>query len=48
MASTPKRTEVELELLTDTYMLLMIEKNIRGGTCHAIYRYATANIKCIK
>ena len=48
MAITPKRTEVELELLTDTYMLLMIEKNIRGGICHAIYRYATANIKCIK
>ena len=24
-------------------MLLMVEKGIRGGTCHAIYRYAEAN-----
>ena len=48
MASAPKRTEIELELLTDTDMLLMIEKNIRGGICHAIYRCATANSKCIK
>ena len=24
-------------------MLLMIEKGIRGGICHAIYRYAKAN-----
>ena len=26
-------------------MLLMVEKGIRGGTCHAIYRYAKANNK---
>ena len=24
-------------------MLLMVEKGIRGGICHAIYRYAKAN-----
>ena len=24
-------------------MLLMIEKGIRGGICHAIHRYAKAN-----
>ena len=26
-------------------MLLMVEKGIRGGTCHSIYRYAKANNK---
>ena len=35
-----KKTEVEFELLTDIDMLLMIEKGIRGGICHAIHRYA--------
>ena len=29
-------------------MLLMVEKGIRGGICHAIYRYATGNNKYIK
>ena len=24
-------------------MLLMVEKGIRGGICHAIHQYATAN-----
>ena len=31
-----RKTEVKLELLTDTDMLLMVEKGIRGGICHAI------------
>ena len=26
-------------------MLLMVEKYIRGGICHSIYRYAKANSK---
>ena len=29
-------------------MLLMIEKGIRGGICHAIHRYARANDKYMK
>ena len=43
-----KKTEVKLELLTDVDMLLMVEKGIRGGICHAIYRYAKANNKIMK
>ena len=29
-------------------MLLMVEKGIRGGICHAIHRYAIANNKYMK
>ena len=38
-----KKTEVELELLTDADILLMIEKGISGGICHAIHRCVKAN-----
>ena len=37
-----RKTEVKLELLTDTGMLLMVEKGIRGGICHAIHQCAKA------
>ena len=43
-----KKTEVQLELMTDLDMLLMVEKGIRGVICHAILRYAKANNKYIK
>ena len=29
-------------------MLLMVEKGIRGGICHAIHRYAKANNKYVR
>ena len=43
-----KKTKVKLDLLTDINMLLMIEKDIRGGICHSIYKYAEANKKYMK
>ena len=43
-----KKTKVKLDLLTDIDMLLMVEKGIRGGICHSIYRHAKANNKCMK
>ena len=33
-----KKNDVKLELLTDIDMLLMVEKGIRGGICHAIHQ----------
>ena len=50
LASQPalKKTKVKLNILFDIDMLLMLEKCIRGGICHSIYRYAKANNKCIK
>ena len=43
-----KKTKVKLNLLIDIGMLLMVEKSIRGGICHSVYRYAKANDKCMK
>ena len=42
------KLDVKLELLTNVDMLLMVEKGIRGGICHAIHRYAKANNKYMK
>ena len=43
-----KKTEVELELLTDVDMLLMVEKGIRGGICHVMHGHEKANNKYMK
>ena len=40
-----KKRGVKLELITDVDMLLMIEKGIRGGICHSVYRHSKANNK---
>ena len=40
-----KKTNVKLYLLTDIDMLLMVEKGLKGGICHSIYRYAKSNEK---
>ena len=42
-----KKTMVKLDLSTDIYMFVMVEKDIRGQICHSIYRYAKANSKYI-
>ena len=42
-----KKTKVKLGSLMDVDMLLMVEKGIRGGICHAIHRYAKANNKYV-
>ena len=43
-----KKTSGKLELLTHIDMLLMVEEEIRGGMCQAVYRYAKANNKYMK
>ena len=48
MQTALKKTKVKLDLLTDIDMLLMVEKGIRGGMCHSIYRYGKANKNNIK
>ena len=40
-----KKTQVELDLLTDVDMLLMVEKGIGGRICNTIHHYEKANNK---
>ena len=44
-----KKTKAKLYLLIDFYiLLLMVQKGIRGGICHAIHQYVKANSKYIE
>ena len=38
-----KKSKVKLDLLTDTDLLLMVEKGRRGGIYYSISRYTKAN-----
>ena len=48
MASSFKNTKEKLDLLSGIDMLLMVEKGIRGGIYHSVYRYAKANNKYMR
>ena len=39
-----KKSKLKLDLLSHIYMLLMIEKGIRGGICYAIHRYVLTKV----
>ena len=39
---------MKLYWLTDIDMLLIVEKGIRGGICHAIHGYVKASNKYVK
>ena len=43
-----KKTKVNIDLSTDTDMLLTVENEIRVGICQATHRYAKANNKYMK
>ena len=43
-----KKTGAKFELLTNINILLMVEKEIRGGICHAIHRYVKADNRYMK
>ena len=43
MGSCFKKDQSKKNLLTNINTSLMVGKSIRGGICHFIYRYATAN-----
>ena len=43
-----RKTKVKLDLLTDIDMSLIVERGIRRGICHSVYRYSKANNKYMK
>ena len=46
--ATLKKTKVKLDVVTNINMLLMAEKFVKGGICHANYQYAKAHNKYMK
>ena len=48
MASCFKTLGINLEILTDTDILLMIEKSTRGRICNTVHSYVKANNKYMK
>ena len=47
MASMLKKERCKTRAVNYVDMLLMVEKGIRGGMCHAIHKYAKANNKYV-
>ena len=43
MTTSFKKAKLKLDLLTDFDVILIVEKDIRGGLCYAIYWYGKAN-----
>ena len=48
MLSSFRKTKVKLELLIDIDIIIILEKGMRGGICHAIFQYPKANNKYMK
>ena len=48
MVAALKKTKVKLDLLTNIDVLLMAEKDLRGGIYHSIYQYTKFNNKYMK
>ena len=48
MASMFKKDRSKVWIIYKINILLMVEKEIRGGICHAIHRYAKADNKYMK
>ena len=48
MASSLKKTKAKLDLFIDIDLLLMVEKGIKDGICHATDQYDKANDKYMK
>ena len=45
---TLENTKLKLDLLAGNDMLLMVEKCVRGGICHALHWYAKADNQQLK